>query len=85
MELQQQLDKAIHNGWILPSNSHYGSPGLFVSKKDGGLRMCLDYRAVNSITRKDRYPLPHIKELVQPLGGSTCFSKMDLASGYHPI
>ena len=84
-ELQRQLDKAIRNGWIRPSNSHYGSPVLFVPKKDGGLRMCIDYRAVNRITRKDRYPLPHIEELVQPLGGSTCFSKIDLASGYHQI
>jgi hypothetical protein len=84
-ELQEQLGKALRNGWIRPSSSHYGSPSLFEPKKDGGLRMCIDYRAVNRITRKDRYPLPHIEDLDQPLGGSNCFSKIDLALGYHQI
>jgi hypothetical protein len=84
-ELQCQLEKALPNGWIRPSSSQYGSPVLFVPKKNGGLRMCIDYRTVNCITKKDRYPLPHTEELVHPLGGSSYFPKMDLASGYHQI
>jgi hypothetical protein len=84
-ELQRQFDNALQNEWIHPSSSHYGFPVLCVSKKDGGLGMCIDYRAVNRITKKDRYPLPHIEELVQRLGGSSYFSKIDLASGYHQI
>jgi hypothetical protein len=84
-ELQRQWEKALRNGWIRPSSSHYSSLILFVPKKAGGLRMCINYRAVNFITRKDRYPLPHIEELVQLLGGSSCFSKIDLASGCHYI
>jgi hypothetical protein len=68
-ELQRQLEKTLCNGWRRTSNSRFGSPLLFVPKKDGGLQMCINYRAVNRIIRKDRYPLPHIEELVQPLGG----------------
>jgi hypothetical protein len=56
-----------------------------VPKKDGGLHMCIDYHAVNRMIRKNRSPLLHIEELVKPLGGSTCFSKINLASGYHQI
>jgi hypothetical protein len=84
-ELRRQIEKAIRNGWITPSSSNYGSPVLFVPKADGSLRMCIDYRAVNRITVKDRYPLPHIEDLFNGLEGSTVFSKLDLASGYHQI
>jgi hypothetical protein len=84
-ELRRQIEKAIRNGWIVPSSSSYGSPVLFVPKGDGSLRMCIDYRAVNRITVKDRYPLPHIEDLFNGLEGSTVFSKLDLASGYHQI
>jgi hypothetical protein len=84
-ELRRQIEKAIRNGWITPSSSSYGSPVLFVPKQDGTLRMCIDYRAVNRVTVKDRYPLPHIEDLLNGLEGSTVFSKLDLASGYHQI
>jgi hypothetical protein len=84
-ELRRQIEKAIRNGWITPSSSNYGSPVLFVPKGDGSLRMCIDYRAVNRITVKDRYPLPHIEDLFNGLEGSKVFSKLDLASGYHQI
>jgi len=60
-ELQRQLEKALCNGWIRPSRSHYGSPVLFISKKDIGVHMCIDYRAVNHFTRKDRDRLPRIE------------------------
>jgi hypothetical protein len=82
-ELRRQIEKALRNGWITPSSSNYGSPVLFVPKGDGSLRMCIDYRAVNRITVKDRYPLPHIEDLFNGLEGSKVFSKLDLASGYH--
>jgi hypothetical protein len=84
-ELRKQLDKAIRNGWITPSSSNYGSPVLLVPKADGELRMCIDYRAVNRITIKDRYPLPHIEDLFNGLEGSTVLSKLGRASGYHQI
>lgn len=84
-ELQSQLTKALRNGWIQPSKSEYASPVLFVPKKDGGLRMCIDYRPINRLTKKDRYPLPHIEDLLHTLEGSAIFSTLDLASGYHQI
>jgi hypothetical protein len=84
-ELRRQLDKAIRNRWNTPSTSNYGSPVLFVPKGDGELRMCIDYRAVNRITIKDRYPLPHLEDLFNGLEGSKVFYKLDLASGYHQI
>lgn len=84
-ELLEQVKKAVANGWIVPSNSAYGAPVLFVPKKDGGLRMCIDYRPLNSITTKDRYPLPSIEDLIDQLQGAQVFSKLDLASGYHQM
>ena len=84
-ELRRQIDKAIRCGWIQPSRSNFGSPVLFVPKPDGTLRMCIDYRAVNAITVKDRYPLPHIEDLLNSMHGSCWFTKLDLAAGYHQI
>jgi hypothetical protein len=85
VELRSKLNQALRNGWIHPSSSHYGSTVLFISHKDWGLRMFMDYCTVNQITKKDRHSLLHIAELVQPLRGSIDFSKIDLASGYHHI
>ncbi|WVZ75499.1 hypothetical protein U9M48_023545 [Paspalum notatum var. saurae] len=82
VQLQDQLDK----GFIRPSSSPWGCPALFVEKKDqGGKRLCVDYRPLNSVTIKNKYPLPHIDILFDQLGGATVFSKIDLSSGYHQI
>jgi hypothetical protein len=80
-----QVQELLRKGWIQPSVSPYGAPVLFVKKKDGTLRMCIDYRALNNITVKNKYPLPRIDELLDTLQGATCFSAMDLHSGYHQV
>ena len=84
-ELRTQLQLLIHDGKIVPSTSPYGAPVLFVKKKDGGLRMCIDYRALNSQTIKNRYALPRIDELFDRLFDAKVFSKLDLTSGYWQI
>ncbi len=84
-ELRKQLDRLLRDGKISPSTSPYGAPILFVKKKDGSLRMCVDYRALNSQTVKNRYALPRIDELLDQLFGATRFSKIDLTSGYWQI
>ena len=84
-ELKKQLDELLKRGFIQPSTSPYGAPVLFVKKKDGTMRMCVDYRALNSITVKNKYPLPRIEELFDRLHGAKYFSKIDLCSGYHQI
>jgi len=71
--------------WIQPSRSNFGSPVLFVPKPDSMLRMCIDHRAVNAITVKDRYPLPHIEDLLNSIHGSCWFTKFDIVAGYHQI
>jgi Reverse transcriptase (RNA-dependent DNA polymerase) len=84
-ELRKQLDSLLKDGKITPSTSPYGAPVLFVRKKDGGLRMCIDYRALNSQTIKNRYALPRIDELLDRLQGACIFTKIDLTSGYWQI
>ena len=84
-ELKKQLEDLLHAGAIRPSTSPYGAPVLFVPKKDGGWRMCIDYRALNDITVKNRYALPLIEDLLDQLQGATVYSKIDLRSGYHQI
>lgn len=84
-ELKKQLQDLFDHGFIRPSQSPYGSPVLFVKKKEGDLRMCVDYRALNKQTIKNTYPLPRIDELMDRLQGATVFSKLDLRSGYHQI
>ena len=85
LEVQAQLADLINKGLIQPSKSPYGAPIIFVPKKNGKLRMCVDYRALNKITVKNRYPLPRIDELLDRLQGATVFSKLDLQSGYWQI
>ena len=84
-ELKHQLEQLLSKGFIRPSNSPYGAPVLFAKKKDGSLRMCVDYRALNKITIKNKYPIPRVDELLDQLSGATIFSRIDLKSGYHQI
>ncbi|WVZ97239.1 hypothetical protein U9M48_042789 [Paspalum notatum var. saurae] len=85
-ELKTQLQEQLDKGFIRPSSSSWGCPALFVEKKDqGGKRLCVDYRPLNAITVKNKYPLPHIDILFDQLGEATVFSKIDLRSGYHQI
>ena len=84
-ECMKQVQDALGKGLIEPSCSPYGAPLLFVSKKDGSLRMCIDYRALNTITVRDRYPLPRIDDLLDRLHGCKIFSSLDLQAGYHQI
>ena len=84
-ELKKQIDELLAKGFIRPSSSPWGTPALFVPKKDGTLRMCIDYRKLNRVTIKNKYPLPRIDDLFDQLRGAICFSKIDLKSGYHQL
>ncbi|GJZ45853.1 putative reverse transcriptase domain-containing protein [Tanacetum coccineum] len=84
-ELSGQLKELQDKGFIRPSSSHWGVPVLFVKKKDGSFRMCIDYRELNKLTIKNRYLLPRIDDLFDQLQGSQYFSKIDLRSGYHQL
>ena len=84
-ELSNQLQELLDKGFIRPSFSPWGAPVLFVKKKDGTFRMCIDYRELNKLTIKNRYPLPRIDDLFDQLQGSSYYSKIDLRSGYHQL
>ncbi|GJS08754.1 putative reverse transcriptase domain-containing protein [Tanacetum coccineum] len=84
-ELSNQLKELQEKGFIRPSSSPWGDPVLFVKKKDGSFRMCIDYRELNKLTVKNRYPLPRIDDVFDQLQGSRYFSKIDLRSGYHQL
>ena len=84
-ELKIQLLDLLEKGFIQPSKSPFGAPILFVKKKDGKLRMCIDYRALNQITIKNRCPLPRIDDLLDRLQGAKYFTCLDLRSGYHQV
>jgi hypothetical protein len=84
-ELKNQLQELLDKGYIFPSSSPWGSPTLFVKKKDGSLQMCVDYRPLNAVTIKNKYPLPRIDVLFDQLASAKVFSKIDLRSGYHQI
>lgn len=84
-EMKKQVSALLEKGWIEPSASPWGAPVLFVQKKDGSLRMCIDYRALNKRTVRDRYPLPRIDDLLDQVRGKKVFSSLDLQSGYHQI
>nr|GEW64738.1 putative reverse transcriptase domain-containing protein [Tanacetum cinerariifolium] len=84
-ELSEKLQELSNKGFIRPSSSPWEAPVLFVKKKDGSLRMCIDYRELNKRTVKNRYPLPRIDDLFDLLQGSSVYSKIDLRSGYHQL
>ncbi|GJZ88666.1 putative reverse transcriptase domain-containing protein [Tanacetum coccineum] len=84
-ELAEQLQELSDKGFIRPNSSPWGAPVLFVKKKDGSFCMCIDYRELNKLTVKNRYPLPRIDDLFDQLQGSSVYSKIDLRSGYHQL
>ncbi|GJZ84784.1 putative reverse transcriptase domain-containing protein [Tanacetum coccineum] len=84
-ELSEQLRELSDNGFIRPNSSPWGALVLFVKKKDGSFRMCIDYRELNKLTVKNRYPLPRIDDLFDQLQGSSVYSKIDLRLGYHQL
>jgi hypothetical protein len=85
VEFKKQIDELLEKGYIRPSTLPWFSPVLFVEKKDGTKRMCVNYRALNEVTIKNKYPLPRIEDLFDQLRGSSVFSKIDLRSGYHQL
>ena len=84
-ELKEQLQDLLSKGFIRPSISPCGAPVLFVKKKDGSMRMCIDYRQLNKVTIRNKYLIPHIDDLFDQLQGASVFSKIDLRSGYHQL
>ena len=84
-ELRVQLKELLDKGFIKPSTSPWGAPVLFAKKKDKTLRLCIDYRQLNRVTIKNRYPLPRIDDLFEQLRGTQVYSKIDLRTGYHQL
>nr|GFC67658.1 retrotransposon protein, putative, Ty3-gypsy subclass [Tanacetum cinerariifolium] len=84
-DLSEQLKELSNKGFIRPSSSPWGAPVVFVKKKDGSFQMCINYRELNKLTVKNRYPLPRIDDLFDQLQGSSVYSKIDLRSGYHQL
>ena len=84
-ELKLQLQELIDKKFVRPSVSPWGAPVLSVKNKDGTLRLCIDYRQLNKMTIKNRYPMPCIDDPFDQTCGATIFSKIDLISGYHQV
>ena len=84
-ELKAQLQELLSKGFIRPSASPWGAPVLFVKKKDRSFRMCIDYRQLNKVIIKNKYPIPRIDNLFNQLQAACVFSKFDLRSGYHQL
>jgi len=82
-ELKKQLQELLDKGLIQPSVSPWGAPILFVRKKDGSLRLCIDYRLLNRVTVKNKYPLPRVDDLFDQFTGAAVFSKINMRSRYH--
>ncbi|KAM9886291.1 hypothetical protein OXX79_014291, partial [Metschnikowia pulcherrima] len=80
-----QIDGLLQDGKIEPCGSPFGAPVIFVKKKDGSKRLCVDYRALNNITVRERFPLPLIDDIFDALAGAKVFSSLDLHSGYHQV
>ena len=84
-ELRVQLQELLDKGFIRPSTSPWGALVLFAKKKDKTLKLCIDYRQLNRVTIKNRYPLPRIDDLFDQLRGARVYSKIDLRTGYHQL
>ena len=84
-ELKVQMEEMVNKGFVRPSTSPWGAPVLFVKKKDGSMRLYIDYRELNKVTIRNQYPLPRIDDLFDQLQGAKVFSKIDLRSGYHQL
>jgi hypothetical protein len=85
-ELKKQIEELLSKGFIRPSSSPWGAPTLFVDKKDGYRRLCIDYQSLNEVTIKNKYPLPQIGDFFfDQMRGAKVFSKIDLRSGYHQL
>ncbi|GKE51554.1 putative reverse transcriptase domain-containing protein, partial [Tanacetum coccineum] len=84
-KLSEQLQELSNKGFIRPSSASWGAPVLFVKKKDGSFRMCIDYRELNKLTMKNHYPLLRIEDLFDQIQGSSVYSKIELRSGYHQL
>ena len=84
-ELKVQMEDLVSEGFVRPSTSPWGAHVLFVKKKDGSLRLCIDYRELNKVTIRNQYPLSRIDDLFDQLQGARVFSKIDLRSGYHQL
>ena len=84
-ELRKYIDENLAKNFIRHSKSPAGAPILFVKKKDGSLRMCVDYRGLNKVTKKDHYPLSLISKLLDQLGRARIFTKIDLRGGYNLV
>ena len=84
-ELRVQLHELLDKGFIRPSTSPWGAPVLFTKKEDKTLRLCIDYRQLNRVTIKNRYPLPRIDDLFDQLRGAQVYYKIDLRTGYHQL
>jgi hypothetical protein len=85
VELKEHVKELLEKGFIYPSSSPWGAPVIFIPKKDGTQRLCMDYHALNEVTVKNKYPLPRIDDLFDQLRGACVFSKIDLRSGYHQL
>jgi hypothetical protein len=85
IELKKQIEELLEKGFIRPSLAPWGAPVLFVNEKDGSRRMCVDYRSLNEVTIKNKYPLPRIEDLFDQMRGAKVFSKIYLRSGYHQL
>jgi hypothetical protein len=85
VELKKRIAELQSKGFIRPSSSPWGAPVLFVEKKDGTQRMCVDYRSLNEVPIKNKYHLPRIEDLFDQMKGASIFSKIDLRSGYHQL
>jgi hypothetical protein len=84
-ELKKQIQGLLDKGWIRPSHSPFGSPVLFVAKADGSLRLCVDYRALNAVTKRSRYPIPRTDELFDRLNKACYLTCLDFQQGYHQV